>query len=127
MEDGGAVVSAIDIYGGRHGGGGERLGDGRAEETRVVGGPGSEGKWMHGREGHATNTRGPGGRRDDDGASLSLSKKRPCVRGRLGLRREPEDLSVQTEVTAAVCLHRRDGSTARGADKPVQSKGTVWP
>ena len=59
MGDGGVVVCAIDILGGRHGG--QRTGDGRAEETRVVGGPGSEGKWMHGREGHATNTRGPGG------------------------------------------------------------------
>ena len=45
---------------------------------------------------------------------MSLSKKRPCVRSRLGLRREPEDLSVQTGVTEAVYIHRRDGSTARG-------------
>ena len=41
-------------------------------------------------------------------------EKRQCKSGGIGLRREPEDLSVQTEVTTAVCTHRRDGSTARG-------------
>ena len=41
-------------------------------------------------------------------------EKRPCVRSLPGLRREPEDLSVQTGETAAVYTHRRDGSTARG-------------
>ena len=68
-----------------------------------------------------------GGRRDDDGASLSLSKKRPCVRGRLGLRREPEDLSVQTEVTTAVCTHRRDGSTARGQTRRSSPREMLRP
>ena len=55
-----------------------------------------------------------GGGHDDVGASLSLSKKRPCMFSHPGLRREPEDLSVQTGVTEAVYIHRRDGSTARG-------------
>ena len=39
--DGGVVVCARDILGGRHGG--QRTGDGRAEETRVVGGPTASG------------------------------------------------------------------------------------
>ena len=106
------MVCAIDIFGGRHGGGR----DAGAEMRKVVGGPGSERKWMHGREGHATNTRGPGGRHNDDGASLSAVRceKRPCMFSRPGLRREPVDLSVQTGATEAVYTHRRDGSTARG-------------
>ena len=61
MGDGGVVVCARAISG-SSGRGGQRIGGGEDAETRVVvGGPGSEGKWMHGREGHATNTRGPGG------------------------------------------------------------------
>ena len=118
LADGGVVVCARAISdSSRHGGCGQRNGGGEDAEMRmVVGGPGSERKWMHGREGHATNTRGPGGWHNDDGASLSAVRceKRPCMCSLPGLRREPVDLSVQTGETAAVYMHRRDGSTARG-------------
>ena len=79
MDDGGVVVCARAISdSSRHGG--QRNGGGEDAEMRVVvGGPGSERKWMHGREGHATNTRGPGGRHDDDGASLSLAVEKTAV------------------------------------------------
>ena len=134
------MVGARDILGGRWPGGksdagGEtgKLGpinpNGGGTETRmVVGGPGSERKWMCSREGYTTNTRGPGGRRDDDGASsIAACKKRPCMSSHLGLRREPMDLSVQTEVTGAVYMHRRGGSTARGQTRQPSPRELLGP
>ena len=67
--DGGVVVSAIDIYGGRHGGdagaenghlGPRKPRSGRAEMRTVVGGPEPDRNWVRSREGYVSNTIGFG-------------------------------------------------------------------